>query len=880
MWAAVRAASSRVVARPPAREALILLAFVVLTALMTWPWVTRMRDAVADPGDPYLLAWALWWDYHQTFNDPLHLFDANIFYPLSHTLAFSESCYGVALLFFPLFALGLRPLTVHSVATFVGFAFCGYGAFRLTRTLTGSTGAAWVAGLFFAFMPYRFHLLSHLHYLFTGWLPLTLEALVLFARAPTRRRAAWLAAAFVMNALTCLTWFIVALAPLTLTALYLAARYGLWRDRAFLVRGAAAAGVAVLALAPFLYPYYHVSKTHNFTWNLELVAKNSAAVADWLVADYRNRLWKGFGDHIPNGGYKLFPGLLPILLAFASTLFVGPLKRETAARDSRTVAEAVEWPEARAARWTARLDALAVAACALALVAAGWAGSPESIFSGALSFVTGDRLLLVVWLSVLSRLVIAYPDWLRRATGRPNLLASIRRSQRGDAFWVGAIWAATGFLMSLGANSALYRILYDLVYPFRGVRVPARSAMVAYVGLAVLAGLGARRVAGWVTDRRPGVRAGAVVACLTVLLLFELRAAPLRFMRGAVFPEEVTLRLKQTPMRGGLVELPTGGGELPHLYMLRAADHGRPLINAISTFVPPHAGQINDLSHADPIPQRLLDLLEDVPASYLVIHNRLLAPERRPAYETFLARGLAAGRLRFVNRFGDGDDLYAVVKTEPEAATEAPLPFDVKLKGWVEMLKSDPVHLLGQYQDWSLRLYRLHVASSGRMPRMDEYMPDALALARGAVIGVEDQERVLEKNAGALAEELVARPAFAELFGDPSNEQYVDRLLANAGIEAPTAEHEALVAGLNDGTQTRASVLRRVADNEQFARRERVRGLVLLHYFGYLRRNPGDPPDVDVKGLDFWIREVEASGDPSRLARGFMSSYEYEGLRK
>ena len=70
-----------------------------------------------------------WWDYHQTFTAPLHLFDANIFYPLPQTLAFSENDYGISLLFFPLFALGLQPLTVNSVATFLGFAFCGYAPF-------------------------------------------------------------------------------------------------------------------------------------------------------------------------------------------------------------------------------------------------------------------------------------------------------------------------------------------------------------------------------------------------------------------------------------------------------------------------------------------------------------------------------------------------------------------------------------------------------------------------------------------------------------------------------------------------------------------------------------------------------------------------------
>src|SRR2546430_6439321 len=44
------------------REVLILLGFFAFTAVMTWPWVMHLRDAVADEGDPYMIAWTLWWD--------------------------------------------------------------------------------------------------------------------------------------------------------------------------------------------------------------------------------------------------------------------------------------------------------------------------------------------------------------------------------------------------------------------------------------------------------------------------------------------------------------------------------------------------------------------------------------------------------------------------------------------------------------------------------------------------------------------------------------------------------------------------------------------------------------------------------------------------
>src|SRR5437763_249904 len=56
--------------RPLVRELLVVLAFCAFTAALTWPYATRLRDAVVDPGDPYLVSWILWWDYHATFTNP------------------------------------------------------------------------------------------------------------------------------------------------------------------------------------------------------------------------------------------------------------------------------------------------------------------------------------------------------------------------------------------------------------------------------------------------------------------------------------------------------------------------------------------------------------------------------------------------------------------------------------------------------------------------------------------------------------------------------------------------------------------------------------------------------------------------------------------
>lgn len=647
---------------PWLREFLIVVAFLALTALMTWPWVTHLRDAVSDRGDPYMIAWTLWWDYHQTFNDPLNLFHANVFFPYHYTLAFSEHDYGIALLFFPLFALGLRPLTVHSVATFCGFAFCGYGAFRLARTMTGSSGAAWVAGVVFAFIPFRFQLLSHLHYLFAGWIPLLLEALVLFVRVRSWRRAAWLGAAFLMNGLTCITWLILTLVPLTLSGAVLVVRHRIWRERAFWVRGVLTLAVSSLLLLPFLWPYYKVSKLYGFKWPPEEAVKNSAGASDWLSAEPRVKVWNGFGSGLPDIRAHLFPGLLPLLLPLAALVLVSPTARGTL----QPLTD--ETSNGRRKRWLYVLDGLCLAAGVVAILAAGYSHSQLRFFRGG----TTDRALFILTAALVARFAISYPQFLRRSEGQ-NLIASLRSERRSDPFWLGLIWTVAGFLASLGMGFFLNRVINNFLLPFRSLRIPARAAMLCYVGLALLAGLGAARLAQLVACRRPAIKPWAVYSVIVAALLFELHAAPLAFVRGAVYPDAVTLRLKQTPMRGGLVELPS----LPeppyyswHLSMLRAADHGRPIVSAASSFISPLTMKVHDMTKGPGMPKEFLDLLEEIPASYVVVRRGLVAPERQWEFTTFFADAVASGRLRFIGSYGGSDDLYAVVKTEPEAQAD------------------------------------------------------------------------------------------------------------------------------------------------------------------------------------------------------------------
>jgi hypothetical protein len=152
--------------------------YLLLTIAITHPLWLHLTDAVpGDIGDPLLNTWILAWDAHALLTDPLHLFDANIFYPLPNTLAYSEHLFSTAVLALPLGLVAGEPVLAYNLSLLLSFPLAGLGMYLLVLHWTHRRGAAFLAGLAFAFAPYRLAATAHLQLLTVQWLPFSLLAL-------------------------------------------------------------------------------------------------------------------------------------------------------------------------------------------------------------------------------------------------------------------------------------------------------------------------------------------------------------------------------------------------------------------------------------------------------------------------------------------------------------------------------------------------------------------------------------------------------------------------------------------------------------------------------------------------------------------------------
>ena len=166
----------------------------------------------------------------------------------------------------------------------------------------------------------------------------------------------------------------------------------------------------------------------------------------------------------------------------------------------------------------------------------------------------------------------------------------------------------------------------------------------------------------------------------------------------------------------------------------------------------------------------------------------------------------------------------------------------------------------------------LYRASFGRAPLYAEFMPDTAAVAQSVIVGRGDWPQQLAANKQTLIKAWVERSGFKSIYGSLSNAAYVDRLIANTRVSFTTAERDAFVNGLGDGSATRASVLGRIVEDERFVKAKFNEAFVMMEYFGYLRRDP------DESGYKFWLQKLnEFHGNyvQAEMVKAFINSSEY-----
>lgn len=171
--------------------------------------------------------------------------------------------------------------------------------------------------------------------------------------------------------------------------------------------------------------------------------------------------------------------------------------------------------------------------------------------------------------------------------------------------------------------------------------------------------------------------------------------------------------------------------------------------------------------------------------------------------------------------------------------------------------------------------------------RFDEFLRDTQRIRQGVIVLQPGWEALLESNKQAFALEFVQTSRFVTAFPTSMTPaQFVDQLNTRAGGNVLSASERANAinlfggAGNTTNVTARAQACRQVAEDTDLYNAEYNRAFVLAEYFGYLRRNPNDPPEntLDYTGFEFWLNKlISANGNyqTAEMVKAFLSSIEY-----
>lgn len=174
-----------------------------------------------------------------------------------------------------------------------------------------------------------------------------------------------------------------------------------------------------------------------------------------------------------------------------------------------------------------------------------------------------------------------------------------------------------GIVLSLGPEGfrGLYAALHDNVFGFQAIRAPARFAVVAMLGLCVLASLGVRSAAA--NAPFAGASGGGFVVAIAAVLIVEYLNAPLPLITAPPRATQVGAWLRDAPEPGAVVHLPLTIDIDNTPFMVQSLEHGRPIVNGYSGQRPPFYSAVVD-SLADMPAAEALAALKELDVRFVV----------------------------------------------------------------------------------------------------------------------------------------------------------------------------------------------------------------------------------------------------------------------
>jgi hypothetical protein len=314
--------------------ALLLVGFAALTITLTYPLAFHLGTLLYrfNNLDGQFSVWNIAWVARTLVVDPVHVLDANIFYPHRWTLAYSETNLGAGALAVPAYWATGNPYAAHNFVLLLSFVLSATGMYYLVRYLVNDRRAAVVGAICFAYCPYVFSHLPHIQLLMTAGLPFSLLAFHRLADRPGAGRGAALGAIMGVQAFFCAYYAVFVMLMVGYAVVFVAVSRQLWREWRYWIAVAVAAGLAIVTALPILAVYVMLRRVTGFSRSVDAAASFSADWRSYFASSAYAHAW--ILNVLHTWRDVLFPGCVASVLGIGGAVagwFGGRRDRERVA---------------------------------------------------------------------------------------------------------------------------------------------------------------------------------------------------------------------------------------------------------------------------------------------------------------------------------------------------------------------------------------------------------------------------------------------------------------------------------------------------------------------------------------------------------------------
>jgi hypothetical protein len=587
-----------------------------------------MSEALLEPGDSLFVTWTIAWDIKAFLTDPCNIFNANIYYPYANTLAYSEHMIGVAICALPIYFFTKNPLLIYNLMLFCSFVLSGWGMYLLVFHLFKNRLAGVVSGIIFAFCPFRYDQLGHLHVLTCQWIPFALIILHKIIDGNSKKLL-----------LNICFWFFCYLQFLSSghNGLYLVLIVLL-----FLIYFHKEAGIGpwitliivAICLIPFYLPYIDLSKELGFSRSLDEFKLYSPQLISYIGVPEKNLIYGHFLSKFGKPEAVMFPGLIAILLVFYPIL-----KRLKINKLNISF------------RGLNGMLNISIFLCVCVIFFVGVTGGVDfkkTVFGIKLKISDFTRPVYVILFLLGIKELLNWSGFKKKAERFYNQIVLNKSVARFYCFL-----AIAGFVLSFGpAVRSMdkdimwgpYSLLYKYFPGFSGLRVSGRIYNVFILAFAILAGFGLNQMMKSFKIKQ------FFYGFIPVLVLIEYINIPLSMeCRIGTSPSSSYRWLAEQKGNFAVIELPMPQyyDKLPQeiQYMYWSIFHWKKMVNGYSGYSPPAywpiAEKMKDFPDEDTV-----EILKYLKTKYVVVHEEDIANWKYPSV---------------VNKMGKYQDVFKLV---------------------------------------------------------------------------------------------------------------------------------------------------------------------------------------------------------------------------